>query len=216
MASADKDTGTLNIESVNIKTAAGVNLTSHQKTLIGSVLDLFAGRPSLAKLQLWTDDATFTDPLTIAEGRKQYEAQWYGLQTAFSEIERLNHEVKSSGNPILMDLSQRYKVKGIGKEQMVNSIVEIHTDGDKISKVADKWDGKLPDSSISNVSSFWTLLSPFWWLRYAEGCVICIWSLASETPVWRVSFWGPLCTASLKLPISISFTSRWRIPGNFY
>jgi len=169
MASADKDTGTLNIESVNIKTAAGVNLTNHQKTIIGSVLDLFAGRPSLAKLQLWKDDATFTDPLTIAEGRKQYEAQWYGLQTAFSEIERLNHEVKSSGNPIMMDLSQRYKVKGIGKEQTVNSVVEIHTDGEKISKVADKWDGKLPDSNISNVSSFWTLLSLFWWLRYAEG-----------------------------------------------
>ncbi len=32
------------------------------------------------------DDATFADPLTKAEGRKQYEAQWYGLVAAFSEI----------------------------------------------------------------------------------------------------------------------------------
>ena len=51
-------TGTLNIETKDIHTASGVELTSEQKTLVGSVLDLFAGRPSLAKLQLWTDNGT--------------------------------------------------------------------------------------------------------------------------------------------------------------
>lgn len=40
------------------------------------MLDLFAGRPSLEKMQLWADEGVFTDPLTIAKGRKQYEAQW--------------------------------------------------------------------------------------------------------------------------------------------
>ena len=75
---------------------------------------LFAGKPTLKKLQLWTDDATFADPLTKAEGRKQYEAQWYGLKAAFSEIEQLHQSVTSSGNPITMDLKTRYKVKGIG------------------------------------------------------------------------------------------------------
>lgn len=49
---------------------------------------LFAGKPTLKKLALWTDDATFNDPLTKAEGRKQYSAQWYGLAAAFSEIVR--------------------------------------------------------------------------------------------------------------------------------
>lgn len=116
-----QNTQDLGIENTNINTAAGVSLSSEQKTLIGSVLDLFAGRPSLKKLQLWTDDARFSDPLTKAEGRKQYEAQWYGLQTAFSEIERLGHEVTGAGNPITMDLKTRYKVKGIGKEQVIES-----------------------------------------------------------------------------------------------
>ncbi|EMC98487.1 hypothetical protein BAUCODRAFT_66485 [Baudoinia panamericana UAMH 10762] len=147
---ASNDVGELKIESTNIKTAPGVSLDSHQQTLVGSVLDLFAGRPSLAKLALWKDDAVFTDPLTIAEGRKQYSAQWYGLQTAFSEIERLGHEVKSNGNPITMDLDTRYVIKGIGKEQKIHSLVEIYHEGGKITKVADKWDGKLPDSTISN------------------------------------------------------------------
>jgi hypothetical protein len=66
----------LNIENTNIKTAPGVSLEDQQKTLVGSVLDLFAGRPSLEKLQLWKDEGVFEDPITIAEGRKQYEAQW--------------------------------------------------------------------------------------------------------------------------------------------
>jgi len=43
---------------------------------VGSVLDLFAGRPSLPKLRLWADDATFEDNITVSKGRKQYEAQW--------------------------------------------------------------------------------------------------------------------------------------------
>ena len=70
---------TPNIENTNINTASGVALSPQQKTLVGSVLDLFAGRPSLEKLQLWSDDATFEDPITIAQGRKRYEAQWVYL-----------------------------------------------------------------------------------------------------------------------------------------
>ncbi|KAF2765552.1 hypothetical protein EJ03DRAFT_330869 [Teratosphaeria nubilosa] len=145
-----QDVGTLKIESTNIKTRPGVSLDDTQQTLVGSVLDLFAGRPSLAKLALWKDDATFTDPITIAQGRSKYAAQWYGLQAAFSEIERLNHEVKDGGNPIVMDLETRYKVKGIGKEQVIKSVVEIHHDGEKITKVADKWDGEISDSAVKN------------------------------------------------------------------
>ncbi|KAF2089368.1 hypothetical protein K490DRAFT_63505 [Saccharata proteae CBS 121410] len=141
----------LNIENTNINTRPGVDLSSDQKTLVGSILDLFAGRPSLQKLQLWSDDAVFEDPITCARGRAQYEPQWYGLQTAFSEIERLHHEVTSAGNPISMDLKTRYKVKGIGAEQTIQSVVNIYVDGQgKIEKVEDKWDGKLPEGSIQN------------------------------------------------------------------
>ncbi|KAL9075859.1 MAG: hypothetical protein Q9161_001252 [Pseudevernia consocians] len=163
-------TGDLNIENTNIKTASGVSLDEQQRTLVGSVLDvsvhyrtpgvlqtsdqnqLFAGRPSLKKLQLWDDEGVFEDPITKAVGRKQYEPQWYGLQAAFSEIERLHHEVTSGGNPIAMDLRTRYVVKGIGKEQTIDSKINIFYDKatGKITKVEDKWDGKLPDSSFQN------------------------------------------------------------------
>jgi hypothetical protein len=144
----------LNIETKHIQTAPGVQLSENQQTLVGSVLDLFAGRPSLPKLALWRNDATFTDPLTIATGRDKYAAQWYGLQQAFSTIDPLSHQVKDAGNPILIDMRTRYVIKGINKEQTIQSVVAIHTDEEgKISKVEDKWDGKLPDGTIANVSA---------------------------------------------------------------
>jgi len=142
---------TLNIESKNIQTVPSINLSEEQQTIIGSVLDLFAGRPSLAKLALWRDDATFIDNITIAAGRDKYAAQWYGLQSAFSKIERLHHQVTDAGNPILMDMKTRYVIKGINIEQTIESVVAIHTDEQgKISKVEDRWNGKLPDGAIAN------------------------------------------------------------------
>jgi hypothetical protein len=76
MSSSTTDTGELKLENTDIKTAPGVDLSSEQRTLVSSVLDLFAGRPSLAKLQLWKDDAVFSDPITVAKGRKEFEPQW--------------------------------------------------------------------------------------------------------------------------------------------
>jgi len=50
-----------------------------------------------------------------------------------------------------MDLRTRYVIKGLNKEQLIQSVVAIHLDEQgKIKKVEDKWDGKLPDSSIAN------------------------------------------------------------------
>lgn len=195
-------TSNLSIENTNIKTAAGVELSSQQKTLIGSVLDLFGGRPSLEKLQLWKDEAVFEDPITIARGRKQFEPQWYahlpflfqvhaksfryGLQTVFSEIEQIHHEVTSSGNPITIDMKSRYVVKGIGKEETISSVVNIFTTPDgMIEKVEDKWNGTLPDSAIANVS-FRKAVSPLWWMNYGIAWVFWLWSFIWYTRVWMV------------------------------
>ena len=131
-----------------LKTAPGVDLKDNQKLILCSILDLFAGRPTKRKLTLWTDDASFHDPLTNAVGRKQFEAQWYGLKTAFSEIERLGCEVVSAGEPMEMKLKTRYKVKGVGSEQTIDSIIEVSTQGDKVKKVQDKWDGEISEGPV--------------------------------------------------------------------
>ena len=151
------------------------------------MFQLFAGRPSLKKLQLWADDGTFEDPITKAVGRAQYEPQWYGLQAAFSEIERLHHEVTSGGNPITMDLRTRYVVKGLGKEQTIDSKINIFYDKatGKITKVEDKWDGKLPDSSIQNVSID-QVFNPWWWVHYGESWAFWGWSFTWNMWWWQV------------------------------
>jgi len=135
-----------------IQTAPGVSLNDGQKVIVGSVLDLFAGKPSLRKLTLWEDTAIFNDPLTVAEGRKQYSAQWYGLAAAFSDITRLSHQVTSSGNPITMDLKTKYVVKGLGTEKVIDSVVDIYLDKEtgKISKVLDKWGGEIGEGAVKH------------------------------------------------------------------
>lgn len=45
-----------------------------------------------------------------------------------------------------MDLSTKYKVRGLGTEQVINSKINIHLNSEgRITKVEDKWDGKIPD-----------------------------------------------------------------------
>jgi hypothetical protein len=198
--SSSTETGELKLEST-VKTATGVELSNEQRTIVSSVLDLFAGRPSLAKLQLWKDDAVFSDPITVAKGRKEFEPQWvchpalqdrqnssntlsqYGLQTAFSEIERKDHSVTSSGNPIELDMTTLYKVKGIGKETTITSKVNIFHENGKITRVEDKWNGNLPDSGIANVSNYrGYILNPFFWADWAFSWWFAVWVLLSDWP----------------------------------
>ena len=161
------------VETSTISAAPGVSLSSNQKLLTGCVLDLFAGKPSKRKLTLWTDNATFTDPITIANGRGQYEAQWYGLKAAFSQIEQLHAQVTSAGNPIEIDLKNKYTVAGVGAQQTIDSKVLIHTsaDGSKVEQVEDKWNGSLPNGAFANVS----LLSPQSWIYYGSSWTYWVW-----------------------------------------
>jgi hypothetical protein len=128
----------------------------------------------------------FQDPITKAEGRRQYEAQWYGLKAVFSEIERLHYCVTSSGNPIKMDLKTRYVIKIIGKEHSITSIVDIHTNSaGKISMVEDRWDGKLPESAIAQ-ASLAQLFSANWWFNYCIAWLFWLWSFAWWSRPWLV------------------------------
>lgn len=101
----------------------------------------------------------------------------YGLQSAFSQIERKSHSVLSAGNPIELDMSTFYKVKGVGKETTINSKVNIFHENGKITRVEDKWDGKLPDSGIANVSKYYGLnvFNPIFWFNYGLDWWFSIW-----------------------------------------
>ncbi|UPK90989.1 hypothetical protein LCI18_001924 [Fusarium solani-melongenae] len=143
----------IGITNTDIHKAAGVQLTPHQEVIIGSVLDLFEGRPSLRHLSLWTPTATFHDPITNAVGFDKFAAQWYGLVALFSPIIIQSHEVTSSGDPISLRLSNKYVLKGLGTEKVMDSVVDIHVGPDgRISRVEDKWNDKLPQGPFATAS----------------------------------------------------------------
>ncbi|KAK1780618.1 hypothetical protein QBC45DRAFT_323097 [Copromyces sp. CBS 386.78] len=135
--------------------APGVELSPYNKMLVGAVLDLFEGKPSLKHLSLWNPDATFIDPLTTAKGYNRYAAQWYALAQMFSPVEIQSHEVVSSGNPIEVKLHNKYTLPSINKQQDIHSLVKIWVDSNgKIDRVEDRWDGQLPEGALSEVV-FW-------------------------------------------------------------
>ncbi|CAN8099907.1 unnamed protein product [Discula destructiva] len=142
----------LDIKNTNVNTAPGIELSEQQKVTIGSVLDLFEGHPSLAKFSLWAQDATFTDNITVATGYPKYTAQFYGLPALFKPIQLQHHRVTAAGNPLELEMSNKYVVKGIKKEQVMTSVVRIFVDeaSGKITRVEDRWNGKLPEGAISD------------------------------------------------------------------
>ncbi|KAM0424983.1 hypothetical protein ACHAPT_009784 [Fusarium lateritium] len=155
MSSIDQPNSTPTFKSIGITNteihkAAGIQLTPHQEVLVGSVLDLFEGRPSLRHLSLWHPTATFHDPISHAAGYDKFAAQWYGLVALFSPITIQSHQVISSGNPISFRLSNKYVLKGLGTSRVMDSVVDIHVGPDgRIEKVEDKWNDKLPQGPFA-------------------------------------------------------------------
>ena len=81
-----------------------------------------------------------------------------------------------------MNLKTSSVVKGIGKEQTIDSVVKIHTEGDKMTKVEDRWNDQLPDGAFKNIRVF----SPSSWLHYTESWVGWMWSRVGWTQGWQV------------------------------
>lgn len=164
---------------------------------------LFEGHPTLPKFSLWSQNATFTDNITVAQGYAKYTAQFYGLPALFKPIQLQHHRVTNAGNPIELEMSNKYVVKGIKKEQIMNSVVRIHMGQDgKIEKVEDRWNGKLPEGAISDVSRHpengqmsgggWAL-SPFAVIRWAV-------TVGKDVGWWafcELSWWSPFLVGGL-------------------
>ncbi|OHE99322.1 hypothetical protein CORC01_05363 [Colletotrichum orchidophilum] len=156
-AQTDADANGPSFESIGIKNnsiiqKSGVSLSQQQKVLVGSVLDLFEGNPTLKHLSLWSKTATFQDNITVAEGYDKFAAQWYGLPALFNPIQIQSHTVTSAGNPIELELKNKYTVKGIKTEQTMESVVQIQVGDDgKIVKVSDRWNNNLPEGAFSQV-----------------------------------------------------------------
>lgn len=92
----------------------------------------------------------------------------------------------SAGNPITLDLKTRYKVKGLGSEKVIDSVVRITTDGgQKITMVEDRWNNQLPEGAIAKVS-FLDLFSVRWWMEVCFAWGFWLWGFIWWTWPWMV------------------------------
>jgi hypothetical protein len=195
------DTSNLHLSRHHINVVPGTKLSSHQQLIVRSIVDLFSGHPSLPHLALWRDDAVFSNPITIAQGRAKYSAQWYGRSQAFSEIDCINHQVRDAGNPMLMDLRIKYVVRGVGVEQLVQSLVSVEVDGEgRVCRVEDRWDGELKEGGIGEVSSIFRLLSPCMVMRrWVHGLLCEYWfnvgcvDSMNDMLIYLIGFSAPEC-----------------------
>lgn len=64
-------------------------------------------------------------------------------------------------------------VKGLGVEKIIESKVNIFTEGDKICKVEDRWNGQLPEGPFKTVSEL-NLVTGLW---HVQLCVYLCHSL---------------------------------------
>lgn len=177
--------------------------------LTTSPVQLFEGNPTLKHFGLWSEGATFTDPLTVATGYAKYTAQFYGLPALFRPIQLQHHRVTGAGNPLELEMSNKYVVKGIKKEQVMNSVVRIFVGADgRIEKVEDRWNGKLPDGAISDVSDN-DSVSPGGQVRDSRGGGAPVWITALSALAWSgfctVSWWPPFLVgvhrSSMRWPV---------------
>lgn len=58
----------------------------------------------------------------------------------------------SAGNPVEVKLKNEYTLKGVGMSQTIDSVVRIHVGpDDRIEKVEDRWNDKLPEGAVAEV-----------------------------------------------------------------
>jgi hypothetical protein len=124
-----------------------VQLTENRQQLVKDSLELFSSRPNLDIFRRWwRDDATFEDPLSVAEGFKQYAAQWFAMHKAFPQSRTLEYRILSSTtnpNQVTYALTQEYTIRFLGVKKVMNSVVVIDLDeNEKIVKLQDMWNGK--------------------------------------------------------------------------
>jgi hypothetical protein len=89
-----------------------------------------------------------------------------------------------------MDLKTRYKMKGLGTEKTIESVIKIYTDesGERITQVEDRWNGDIPEGAFAKVSLL-DLLNPFWWIYVCGIVVFWIFCRICWTRLWEVG-WG--------------------------
>lgn len=122
--------------------------SEEEKAIVNDVLKLYQLHPDSAAYSRYAPDATFHDPIGLAEGLEAVKAQFNGMPKVFSKS--ITEDVKYLDNPEVkppsfqIALAQNYTMKMGGAQKLVNSKLTFHIDpSSKLIKTHDEeWDGK--------------------------------------------------------------------------
>ncbi|KAJ7581107.1 hypothetical protein C8J56DRAFT_959113 [Mycena floridula] len=123
--------------------------TADHSRIMGDLSELFGCRPTLEIFErTWSKDAAFEDPLSVCKGYAEYAPQWFAMPKVFASSKTLSTRVMSSTNSpnrLVYEQKQEYTFRLLGYKKVVDSIVVVDFDEDnRIIKLLDQWDGKLP------------------------------------------------------------------------
>ncbi|KAF6169322.1 hypothetical protein GIB67_013752 [Kingdonia uniflora] len=117
--------------------------------LLPHLLNLYASKATARDFEIYSQNATFEDPLMRAQGVKQIKSAFYGLAKVFSESKIVEFNIQENlvapgKGEILIDNKQYYKF--LGKEVNVISLIKLDVEEGKIISHEDRLIEKLHQS----------------------------------------------------------------------
>ncbi|KAK0210569.1 hypothetical protein DFS33DRAFT_1370990 [Desarmillaria ectypa] len=114
----------------------------HQR-IMADLKELYCCRPTVEIFERsWNKNAVFEDPLSYCKGYNEYAAQWFALS------ETLSTRIMSSTsfpNRLVYAQKQEYTARLFGRKKVIDSIIVVDLDREeKIVRLVDQWDGKVP------------------------------------------------------------------------
>lgn len=118
--------------------------TSAEKEIIDEVLSLYQCKPSEKAYSHYSETAVFSDPVSIAKGKKSIMSQFNGMPKLFAQSDTIKCDVldDKSSNDLKLDLTQHYVFKAGKKEKTMNSLLTFKMQNGLIEHHEEEWDHK--------------------------------------------------------------------------
>lgn len=117
--------------------------SSQEKEIIDEVLSLYQCKPTEKSYSHYSETAVFSDPVSIAQGKKSIMSQFNGMPKIFEKSDTQKCDVLDDGSKdIKLDLTQHYVFKLGKKEKTLNSLVTLKMQNGLIEHHEEEWDHK--------------------------------------------------------------------------
>ncbi|KAK0228361.1 hypothetical protein IW262DRAFT_1264011 [Armillaria fumosa] len=142
--------------SMDRRSSANESVKADHQRIMADLKELYCCRPTVEIFERsWNKDAVFEDPLSYCKGYNEYAAQapyflsdWCLQPKLFSKSETLSTRIMSSTsspNRLVFAQKQEYTPRLFGRKKVIDSIIVVDLDREeKILRLVDQWDGKVP------------------------------------------------------------------------